>query len=121
MNSFHDLAKSDNFDDSLIYGFLTKLIYELFGKSDNIVIDSNSENEKNQQLLNDQWKLIEFYFKVPKRVQSTQKYVRQTMKYIVEHLNNKYQFKRPIQWQHTIKTVRDGKQTFSKSYTTLSF
>jgi hypothetical protein len=121
MNSFHDLEKSNNFDDYLIYIFLTKLIDTLFGKSDNIIIDSNSENEKNQQLINDQWKLIEFYFKVPKRVKSTQKYVRQTLKYIVEYLNNKYQFKQPIQWKQTTTSVRDGKKTFSKSYTTLSF
>ena len=121
MNSFCDLEKSNNFDDYLIYIFFTKLISELFGKSDNIVIDSNSENEKNQQLITNQWKLIEFYFKVPKRVQSTQKYIRQTLKYIVDYLNNKYQFKQPIQWKHVNKTVREGKQTFSKSYTTLSF
>ena len=61
--------------------------------------------------------MIEFYFKVPKRVQSTQKCVRQTLKHIVDFLNNKYQFKQSIKFDPKRETIRIGEETFAKTYT----
>lgn len=120
MNSFFDLEKSSDFCDNMIFLFVTKLVNELFGKSDNIIIDQESETEKNHQYINSQWKAMELYFKIPKRILSKQKIVRQTMKYIVENLNEKYQFNQPLKWQPVTKTFREGSKTFGKSYTIFS-
>ena len=117
MDSFHDLQKSTQFEDKTIYDFFIRLLDALFGKHDQIVINSDCESEKNQQLIKDQWKMIEFYFKVPKRVKSTQKCVRQTLKHIVDFINNKYQFKQPLQFNLKRETIRNGDETFAKTYT----
>lgn len=121
MNSFSDLEKSTDFNDNMIFIYLTKLITQIFGKLNDIVIDQLCETDQNQKLIIDQWKLIDFYFKVPKRVLNTQKIVRQTIKYIVDYLNETYQFKQPVKWDVINKAVREGKNVISQSYTTLAF
>ena len=109
--SFHDLQKSEQFEDQTTHDYFVKLLDALFGKHDDIIIDSECETEKNQQLIKNQ---------VPKRVFSTQKCVRQTLKHIVQFLNNKYQFKQPIQFNPIRKTVRVGENTFAASYSVFS-
>lgn len=121
MDSFFDLENSTDFSEKMIFLFVTKLVNELFDKSDNIIIEQECETEKNHQYINSQWKTLELYFKIPKRILGTQKFVRQTMKYILEYLNEKYQFKRLIRWEPVTKTVRLGQTTCSKSYTAISF
>jgi hypothetical protein len=69
--SFHDLEKSNKFEDKIIYDFFIKLLDALFGKHDNIIINLECENDKNQQLIKDQLKFISAYFEIPKRVFST--------------------------------------------------
>ena len=120
MDSFHDLEKSNKFEDRVIYDYLIKLLDALFSKHSEIMIDLDVESEKNQELIRDQAKFIGVYFEVPKRVFSTQKCVRQTLKHIVDYLNNKYQFKRQIQFQPIRKTVRAGEKTFAASYSVFS-
>ena len=119
MDSFYDLQKSDQFEDQLIYEFLIKLLDWLFGKHDQIIIDIECESEKNQQLIRDQFSLIEWYFKVPKRVKSTQKNVRQTLKHIIDYLNNRYEFKNPIKMYSEKKSYREGSRVSSIGYTVL--
>jgi hypothetical protein len=118
--SFSDLQKSTQFEDQLIHDFFVKLVDSLFDKHDNIIINSECETEKNQQLIKDQCKFISLNFHVPKRVFSTQKCVRQTLKHMVEFLNNHYQFKKPMQFQPIRKTVRVGENTFATSYSVFS-
>lgn len=96
--SFHDLPKSKELEDKVIHDYLINLLDVLFGKHDNIIIDGDCETEKNQQLIKTQSKIISTYFDIPKRVFSTQKCVRQIMKHITDHLNTRYQFKQPIQF-----------------------
>ena len=96
--SFHDLQKSKQFEDQVIYDYLIKLLDNLFGKHDEIIIDGECESEKNQQLIRNQAKILIIYFLIPKRVFSTQKCVRQILKHIIDNLNTRYQFKRPIQF-----------------------
>lgn len=120
MDSFSDLQKSNALEDQMIYDYLIKLLDALFSKHDEIIIDLDCESEKNQDLIKDQAKFIVVYFEVPKRVFSTQKCVRQTLKHIVDYLNNKYQFKRAIQFKPIRKTVRAGEKTFAASYSLFS-
>ena len=106
MDSFHDLEKSKEFEDKVISDYFIKLLDALFGKHSDIIIDSDCESELNQELIKDQAKILIIYFQIPKRVFSTQKCVRQTLKHIVDYLNNKYKFKEPIQF--------DLKKTYSR-------
>ena len=98
MDSFLDLQKSTQFEDQTISDYFIRLLNALFGKHDHIIIDSDCENEKNQELIKNQAKILAIYFQVPKRVVSTQKCVRQTLKHIVDFFNSHYQFKQPIQF-----------------------
>ncbi len=117
MDSFHDLEKSSIFEDKMIYYYFVKLLDELFDKHDGIIIDNNCETEKNQELIKNQAKIVGGYFMVPKRVLETQKCVRQTLKYIVEYLNSKYQFKHPLKMFYEKKSYREGKKVTSIGYT----
>ncbi len=119
MESFHDLQKSAKFQDQIIYDFYIRFLDKLFGKHDLIIIETGCENKENQDLIKDQWKVLEFHFKIPKRIKSTQKCVRQTLKHLVHHLNNTYQFKKPIQFNPQRETIRLGLETFAKTYTIL--
>ena len=116
MDFFHDLQKSTQFEDKTIHDFLIRLLDALFGKHDHIIINSDSESEKNQQLIKDQWKSISIYFKVPKTVLKTQKCVRQTLKHIVESLNSQYQFKQPIRFINKKKNVWQNNTCVSICY-----
>ena len=118
MDNFHDLEKSSVLEDQMIHYFFVKLLDMLFGKHDDIMINLECETEKNQQLITDQGKILGIYFGVSKRVISTQKCVRQTLKHMVDHLNNKYQFKQPIQFITRRETIREGSKVFAKNYTT---
>lgn len=120
MDSFYDLQKSTTFQDQTICDFFLRLLDSLFGKHDDIIIDLECETDINQQLIKNQWKPISLYFKVPKRVSNTKKCVRQTVKHIVDFLNNKYQFKRPIQFNTKRDTIREGLNVFAKNYTTFN-
>ena len=71
----------------------------MFGKSTGeIIIDNDSENAKNQQLIKDNWEFLKYHFNIPKTVINTQKLVRQTFKYVVDYLNDKYKFQKPIEF-----------------------
>lgn len=120
MESFYDLAKSAQFEDKMIHDCFIRLLDALFDKHDQLIIDSNCESEKNQQLILDQWKLISLHFQVSKRVCSTKKCVRQTIKHIVDFLNNKYQFKQPIQFNFKKDSVRVGDKILGSCHTDFS-
>ena len=121
MDCFNDLEKSAKLDDKVIYCFLINFLDLLCGKHDQIIIDNNCETETNKQLLEEQWKIIEIYFKVPKRVKSTQRCVRQTLKHIVDYLNSKYQFKNPIKFTPVKKNVWQNNKCISICYTEVVF
>jgi hypothetical protein len=120
MESFYDLAKSTQFEDKTIHDFFIRLLDALFDQHDHLIIDSNCESEKNKQLIKDQWKLISLYFQVPKRVCSTKKCVRQTLKHIIDNLNERYQFKQPIQFNLKKDSVRVGDTVLGSSHTDFS-
>ncbi len=119
MNTFNDLAKSQFFEDCVRYSVFIKLLDTLFDKHNEIIINSSTESETNQEFIKDQIAIIHGCFNVPKRVFQTQKCVRQTLKHIVEFLNQEYQFKNPIQFITRRDTVREGSNVFARNYSTL--
>ena len=56
--SFHDLLKSPLFEDQTNHDIFIRLLDAFFGKHDDIMINTECENEKNQQLIKDQWNII---------------------------------------------------------------
>ena len=88
MDSFHDLNQSLIFEDSIRHDIFIRLLDALFGKHDQIIINLECENDVNQQLIKDQFKTLHTFFLIPKRVAYTQKSVRQTLKHIIDFLNN---------------------------------
>jgi hypothetical protein len=118
--SFHDLSKSKQFEDQVIYDYLIKLLDSLFGKHDEIIIDAECESEKNQQLIKNQSKILIIYFHIPKRVFSTQKCVRQILKHIIDNLNTRYQFKQPIQFNLKKNYSRIENKVIGSCHTVIS-
>ena len=118
--SFKDLSDSKNMEDQVIFDYLKRLLANLFGRHDDIIIDFHCETDVNHQLIRDQWKSISLYFKVPNRVKSTQKCVKQTLKHIVDYLNNHYQFTSPIKMSSEKKSYRAGDLQSSINYTILN-
>lgn len=121
MEYFSDLQKSSQLDDNMIYYFLTNLLDRLYGQHEQIIIPSGEESEESQQLIRDQWIFIDVYFKVPKRVKTTERCVRNTLKYIVDYLNKTYQFKHPITFNPVRNNVRKGDKIISICYTEMFF
>ena len=119
MDSFHHLSQSLVFEDSIRHDILIRLLDQLFGQHNQIIINSECENEKNQQFIKDQFKTLQTYFFIPKRVVYTQKSVRQTVKHMIDFLNNQYQFKKPIQFNPKRETIREGERTCAVNYTIL--
>ena len=120
MDCFQMLHGSPIFEDCIRYDILIRLLDTLFGKHDQIIIDSECENEKNQRLIKDQFAIFHNCYSVPKRVANTQKCVRQTLKHIIDFLNHQYQFKKPIQWVFKKTYQRIGKDVIASSHTQLS-
>lgn len=121
MNCFQDLSKSNKFDDQLVHHVFITLLKSIFQKHDNIIIDTNCETDENQLFIKTHAKLLANYFGIHKRVFSTQKCVRQTIKHMIEYLNTQYKFQNPIQMIHEKKSQRDGDKVISICHTTLKF
>ena len=97
--NFADLINSKSLQDQAIHGFITSLLKTIFGKSiGEIIIDKECETEQNQKIIQESWEFIELNFNVPKRVKNTQKLVRQTFKYVVDTLNQRYSFQKPLEF-----------------------
>jgi hypothetical protein len=120
LESVHDLQKSSQIEDKIAYEFLIMLLDSLFGQHDQIIIDAKCETEENHQLIRDHWKTISIYFKVPKRVKSIKKCVRQTIKNITDYLNNTYQFVHPVQFHLQKNFVRVGPKVIASCHTNFS-
>ena len=121
MDCFSDLEKSSKLDDKMIYCFITHLLDQLYGQHKQVIIPSGEESEDNQQLIRDQWIIISYYFKLPRRIKATQKMVRQTLKNIVDYLNRHYQFKHPITFNLIKKNVWQDGHSVSFYHTEMFF
>lgn len=121
MDSFSDLQKSTELIDKIRFQFLIAFLNEIFDRQNDIIIDEACETPKNQQLIKDHWKILEAYFKVPSRVKSTQKCVRQTLKNIVDFLNQQYQFKKPITFIPSKHNTWQNQTCITHSFTKLNF
>ncbi len=120
--NFSDLInqKPKLLQDEVVCFFLTSLMEQIFGKyHGDIIINNECESAINHQLIVDNWEFIELHFNVPKRVQSTQKIVRQTFKYIVDSLNNQYGFQNPIQFLPKDDRRRVNGKVINVAYTIL--
>jgi hypothetical protein len=106
MNNIHDLKNSTNLEERMSYEFFIALLDHLFAQHDQIRIDLNTETEKNQEIINQQWRMIKKYYQIPSSVKKTQKLVRQTLLQIVNQFNQKYQFKNPIKFERHDRDFR---------------
>jgi hypothetical protein len=99
MNSFYDLQKFPQFQIKSSYDFFIYLLDGLFGKDSyksTITIDQSAETEKNHKFLLDEWNTIHTLYKTPNNTKKIQKLVRQTIKQIIEYLNETHKFTQPI-------------------------
>ena len=124
MNNFFDLQNFQQFQIKSSYEFLIYLLDELFGKDsykDTIKIDLSSETDKNHKLLLDQWDSIHTLYKTPTSIKKTQKLVRQTIKQIVDYLNETHKFTKPIKFDHKrIDFYQKGRGKIAKHWIDLS-
>ena len=100
MTSFHDLTQSENPEDRIAHDFLIVLLTELFGKSDQIRIDMETESERNHAVIKKHWKSIRIYYGVPDSAKYAQKCVRQTLIQIITRINQKYGLTQPLKMEH---------------------
>lgn len=94
--SFNDLFKSEHPEDRMSHEFFIFLLDKLFGKHVDIRINAETESQQNHEIIKKQWKQIREYYGVPDSVKYTQKCVRQTIIQIVNRLNQKYGFIKPL-------------------------
>jgi hypothetical protein len=107
MENFHILHESMQFEDRMSYEFMIALLDDMFGQHDRVIINTETECEKNRQFIKNNWKLIRQYYHVPDRLKYTQRCVRQTLIHIIDYLNGKYQFKQPIKIEHRRNDYRE--------------
>lgn len=120
--NFNDLANSQYLQDQLIHIFVTTLLKHVCGHSEgNIIINKDNETDSNHQFIKDNWNFIACNFNMPTRIFSTQKLVRQTIKYLIIALNQKYNFQTPPTYESTGDTKRVGKSTITKCYALVYF
>src|ERR1700722_1026384 len=119
-DSLKQLTTSTIYEDLIRHDLFIRLLDILFKKHDNIVIDGSLETPDNQALIKRQSKVLSVYYKIPGRVFSTQRCVRQTLKHMVDFLNQTYQFQHPILFVNKRETIREGSYVYAKSYTILN-
>lgn len=118
--NFVDLANTGNPIDLAIFVFVDSLLKKIFGKSNGeIIIDKQFENDINHQIIKDNWEFIELIFNVPKTTRNHQKSVRQTIKSIIEQLNQRYSFQKPLQFNSKKISTRNGKVCSSYMLTSI--
>ncbi len=106
--SFSDLEHSKLASDRAIFTFVNALLIKIFGNSKGeLVINKNIESEANQLAILEEWHFIERNFVVPKRVKNLKKVVRQTLKYIIEDLNQSYGFEIQIDFKPQSSVFRN--------------
>ena len=102
MSNFFDLKKNPQFQIQNSHDLLIMLLNQIFGQDSylqTVKIDLDIETDKNHQLIMDQWDDIHRLYKAPNSLKKTQKLVRQTLKHIVNYLNNTHNFAQPIKWE----------------------
>ncbi len=112
MNNFLDL-KNGQYKEKQIYNFVILLLDEIFGQHENMIIDCLIENERNQELITNGVEFMEFLFKDP-CLSPKKKSVKQTLKYIIEYLNDYYKFLSPIIFNKVI--AKDHKNNICINY-----
>jgi len=110
MDNFHDLQKSEKPEERMCHDFLILLMEQLFKQHDLIIIDANTETEENHRLIKNSWKLIKQYYCILDRVKYVKRLVRQTFVHIVDYLNQTYQFKHPLKFEHKRRDYYDKTQ-----------
>jgi hypothetical protein len=117
---FSDLINSESLEDVVIHSFMISLLKRICGKSSGeITIDSLTETEENHKLIRNNWKFIQSIFNIPNRIKNNQKLVKQTLKYIMDDLNQRYSFSKPIELNSKKISTRTGKICSSYVQTTL--
>jgi hypothetical protein len=118
---FNDLINSTSLQDIAIHGFVTSLLQRICGQSNGLItIDSQYETPLNHHLIKDNWKFIQSIFNLPNRIKNNQKLIKQTIKYLIHDLNQKYSFQKPIQFDSKKISTRNGKICSSYVLTTIS-
>jgi hypothetical protein len=119
-------STSKSLQDQAVACFLTALMMKIFGSQilsepegsevvyGQIIISSENETDENHQLIKDNWHFIEHHLGVPRRILTTKKLVRQTFKYIIEHINFTYNLDRPIKFIAQKITIRQSKDVVNR-------
>jgi len=115
----HDVGTNGDFADKTAYTTFCMLLDHFFGKhTGTIIINSSIESESNAKFIDDNWNSFRITFGIPSTVRHAKKYVRQTIKRMVDYFNNNPRFTldREITFYAESKTARNG----SKSWTSIN-
>lgn len=109
-----EALKTRNYLDKMIYTLFTELLRNLDNCTiigdRHFVINRSTESDFNHQLLIDSWPLLAPVFKLETKLKTKQKFVRQTLKAIVDYINENFIHK-PIEFISYSQTSRDEVRT----------
>jgi hypothetical protein len=108
MNSaFSCLEQSINISEKIISATVMDLLNNVtFKQSDlEFVASKNIETTENQQYILNNWETLSALFHLPERLKKNQKFVSQTIKFIINFVNEKYQFAKKIEMKNTQKSI----------------
>ncbi len=95
---FISLEKSNHMTDRLIYITTLDLLNNLAIKQNqqNFIASKSIETDDHKQYVLNNWETLSSLFQLPNRLKKNQKMVSQTIKFIINKINDRYQFKTPI-------------------------
>ena len=120
MDTF-DSLKDGNIEEQSIHTIFMTLLDRLFGEA-RYVIDRNIEVDEKHQIILDNWSILSKTFHLDSKLKFKKKLVRQTLKTIIDHINDKYKFNSPILFDTKATSIQqDGKTTtINQAIVTLS-
>ena len=104
---FSSLSRSHNMIDRIIYMIISDVLNNFSEKQtfDRFIVSKKIETDDNQEYLLNNWEILSQFFQLPNRLKKNQKLVSQTIKFIINFVNGKYEFEKPIQINTTQKSI----------------
>lgn len=105
MENFFDLKTSASLVDQIKFDIFCKIVMRLFivdvvEKDKSYIYNSKLENEQNHQFIRDNWDAMFMFYCHTEYNRKTKRLVLQILNAMINHLNETYHFKQPIQLIH---------------------
>ena len=107
VESFNCLKNITNISDQVIYVTLMNLLNTVALKIDEteFVLCKQIETIGNKQYIIDNWETLFALFKLPERLRKNHRLVSETIKFIINQINGKYNYKKIIKIKNTEKSI----------------